>query len=97
MAGASSRYRFATNSRLAGYEDDLGGPGVLSPRPRLACWYTACITSGMLNMLTAPALTLVFLGVVVSLGTAVVWILWEFEQAASKSIAKPHRNGDHFG
>ncbi len=48
-------------------------------------------------MLTAPALTLVFLGVVVSLGTAFVWMLWEFEQTASKSIAKPHRNGDRFG
>ena len=51
----------------------------------------------MLNMLTAPALTLVFLGVVVSLGTAVVWMFWEIEQAASKSIAKPHRNSDRFG
>ena len=48
-------------------------------------------------MLTAPALTLVFLGVVVGLGTAVVWMLWEVEQAASKSIAKPNRNSDRFG
>ena len=51
----------------------------------------------MLNMLTAPTLTLVFLGVVVSLGTAVVWMIWEFERAASKTIAKPNRNSDHFG
>jgi hypothetical protein len=51
----------------------------------------------MLNMLTAPALTLVFLGVVVSLGTAFVFVFWEIEQAMSKTIAKPHRNGDHFG
>ena len=60
-------------------------------------WYAACIAIGMLNMLTAPTLTLVFLGVVVSLGTAVVWMIWEFEQAASKTIAKPNRNSDHFG
>jgi hypothetical protein len=51
----------------------------------------------MLNMLTAPALTLVFLGVVVSLGTAVVWMLWEFEQSMAKPIAKPNRNSDRFG
>ena len=30
-------------------------------------------------MLTAPGLTLLFLGVVVSLGTALVWMLWEIE------------------
>jgi hypothetical protein len=47
----------------------------------------------MLNMLTAPALTLVFLGVVVSLGTAVVWMLWEIEQ----TVSKPHRNSDRLG
>jgi hypothetical protein len=51
----------------------------------------------MLNMLTAPALTLVFLGVVVSLGTAFVWVFWEIEQTMSKPFAKPHRNGDRFG
>jgi hypothetical protein len=49
----------------------------------------------MLNMLTAPALTLVFLGVVVGLGTAVVWMFWEIERAA-KPIAKPNRNTDHW-
>jgi hypothetical protein len=64
---------------------------------RQELWYIACIVSGMLNMLTAPALTLVFLGVVIGLGTAAVWLFWEIEQAASKSIAKPHRNGDRFG
>jgi hypothetical protein len=51
----------------------------------------------MLNMLTAPALTLVFLGVVIGLATAVVWVLWEIEQTASRSIAKPNRNSDRFG
>ena len=44
----------------------------------------------MLNMLTAPALTLVFLAVVIGLGSAFVWVFWEIEQ-------KPHRNGDRFG
>ncbi len=46
----------------------------------------------MLTMLTAPALTLLFLGVVVSLGTAFVWMLWEIEQ-----FSKSHRNIDRFG
>ena len=59
-------------------------------------WYAVCIATGMLNMLTAPALTVVFLGVVVSLGTAVVWILWEYEQTMAKTIAKPNRNRDRF-
>ena len=43
-------------------------------------------------MLTAPGLTLLFLGVVVGLGTAFVWMLWEMEQNA-----KPQRNSDRFG
>jgi len=42
----------------------------------------------MLTMLTAPALTLLFLGVVVGLGVAFVWMFWEIEQM------KPQRNGD---
>jgi hypothetical protein len=42
----------------------------------------------MLNMLTAPALTLVFMGVIASLGTAFVWMFWEIEQV----ISKPRRN-----
>jgi hypothetical protein len=50
------------------------------------------IGSRMVNMLTAPGLTLLFLGVVVGLGTAFVWMLWEIEQ-----MSKPHRNGDRFG
>jgi hypothetical protein len=65
-----------------------------SPRP-LFCfrfWYAACIVLGMLTMLTAPGLTLVFLGVVVGLGIAFVWMLWEIEQ-----VSKPQRNGDRFG
>jgi hypothetical protein len=42
----------------------------------------------MLNMFTAPALTLLFLGVVIGLGVAVVWMFWEIEQRS-----KSHRNG----
>jgi hypothetical protein len=45
----------------------------------------------MLTMLTAPGLTLLFLGVVVGLGTAFVWIFWEIEQ-----MSKP-QNSDRFG
>jgi predicted negative regulator of RcsB-dependent stress response len=43
----------------------------------------------MLTMLTAPALTLVFLGVVVGLGTAFVWMFWEIQQ-----VSKERRNSD---
>ena len=43
-------------------------------------------------MLTAPGLTLLFLGVVVGLGIAFVWMLWEIEQ-----MSKPPRNGDRSG
>ena len=41
-------------------------------------------------MLTIPGLTLVFLGVVVGLGAAFVWVFWEIEQTTSK----PHRKSD---
>ena len=46
----------------------------------------------MLTTLTAPELTFVFLGVVVGLGTAFVWMLWEIEQ-----VSKPHRDSDRLG
>ena len=46
----------------------------------------------MLTTLTAPALTFVFLGVVVGLGIAFVWMLWEIEQ-----VSKPHRDSDRPG
>lgn len=46
----------------------------------------------MFQMLTAPGLTLLLLGVVVGLGVSVVWMLWEVEQ-----MAKPNRNSDRFG
>jgi hypothetical protein len=44
----------------------------------------------MLNMLTTPALTLVLMGVVFSLATALVWMLWEIEP----KIARLQRHGD---
>jgi len=70
-------------------------------RPRCLCTeavvdyidcYAACTASKskMFNMLTAPALTFLFLGVVVGLGTAFVWLFWEMEQPTSKA----RRNGD---
>jgi hypothetical protein len=45
----------------------------------------------MLNMLTAPELTLLFLGVVVGLGSAFVWMFWEIEQ---QTTSRPPRNSD---
>jgi hypothetical protein len=44
-------------------------------------------------MLTIPGLTVVFLAVLVSLGTAFVWMLWEVE----RMMSKPHRKSDGFG
>ena len=46
----------------------------------------------MVTTLTAPGLTLLFLGVVVGLGVAFVWMLWEVEQAS-----KQRGNSDRFG
>jgi hypothetical protein len=53
----------------------------------------------MLNMLTAPALTLMFLVVVVGLGTAFVWMFWEIERTMSRlrRMSRPHRKGDGVG
>ena len=47
-------------------------------------------------MLTAPALTLLFLIVVICLGAAFVWMFWEIEQKMSKArrTAKPYRKSD---
>jgi hypothetical protein len=38
----------------------------------------------MLDMLTTPALTLVFMGIVFSLGTGLVWMLWEIEPVITR-------------
>ena len=81
--------------RVAIGREDSGGFGVFCTEERFFAsvgWYAACIVLGMLTMLTAPGLTLVFLGVVVGLGIAFVWMLWEIEQ-----VSKPQRNGDRFG
>lgn len=45
----------------------------------------------MLTPLTTPELTILFLGVVVGLGAALVWMMWEFERA--KQPLKARRNG----
>ena len=43
----------------------------------------------MFSMITAPALTLLLLAIVVGLGIVFVWVLWEIEQAS-----KPRRGSD---
>lgn len=49
-------------------------------------------------MLTAPALTLMFLLVVASLGTAFVWMFWEVEKARSRHrVPVSRRKGDRLG
>jgi hypothetical protein len=48
----------------------------------------------MLNMLTTPALTFVFLGIVVGLGTAFVWVLWGFEQTSRHALSRASRRRD---
>jgi hypothetical protein len=75
-------------------QEDSGGSvySALRSLSDAVCWYAVCIVSWMLTMLTVPGLTLLFLGVVVGLGTALVWMLWEVEQ-----MSKPHRNRDRLG
>ena len=46
----------------------------------------------MLDTLTTAAFTLIFLGVVISLGAAFVLVLWEIERHLAKQ-----RNRDHLG
>jgi hypothetical protein len=55
------------------------------------------LSLGMLSMITTPDLTLLFLGVVVGLGTAFVWMLWEMEQMSKQHVSKPRRNSNRFG
>lgn len=55
----------------------------------------------MLTMLTAPAMTLLLLGVVFGLGAAFMWMFWEIEQTKERrnrerlrEVARPpRRNG----
>ena len=44
--------------------------------------------SAMFTTLTTPGLTLLFLGVVVGLGSAFVWMLWQIEQASKPVLPK---------
>jgi hypothetical protein len=48
---------------------------------------------GMLNTLTVPALTFIFLGIVAGLAAAFVLMLWEVE----RRLAKPRRHRDRLG
>jgi predicted negative regulator of RcsB-dependent stress response len=41
--------------------------------------------AAMITPLTLPGLTLLFLGVVVGLGIALVWMMWELEQTAKQA------------
>lgn len=48
-------------------------------------------------MLTTPALTLVLLGVIVGLGMALVWMLWEIEPKIARLQRQSDRTSrDHF-
>jgi hypothetical protein len=47
----------------------------------------------MIAPLTPAGLTLLFLGVVVSLGTALVWMMWEFERTAKQPAQARRNNG----
>ena len=51
------------------------------------------------HMTTAPQLTLMFLIVVVGLGTAFVWMFWEIERTMSRlrRMSRLHRKGDRLG
>jgi hypothetical protein len=59
----------------------------------------ARVGSGMLHMTTAPQLTLMFLIVVVGLGTAFVWMFWQIERTMSRlrRMSRLHRKGDRLG
>jgi hypothetical protein len=46
----------------------------------------------MLTMMTTPGLTLVFLLIVLSLGIAFVWMLWEMEKMTKARLAKVRRD-----
>ena len=53
------------------------------------------LLSWMLTMLTAPAMTLLLLGVVFSLSAALMWMFWEVEQMKQRRnrARRPHQNG----
>jgi hypothetical protein len=51
--------------------------------------------STMFAAITAPGLTLLFLGVVVGLGTAFVWMIWEIEQASKPGLLEREKARGH--
>jgi hypothetical protein len=51
--------------------------------------------SAMFTTLTTPGLTLLFLGVVVGLGAAFVWMFWEVEQASKPQLVKREKARGH--
>jgi hypothetical protein len=51
--------------------------------------------SAMFTTLTTPGLTLLFLGVVVGLGAAFVWMFWEIEQAAKPVLLEREKARGH--
>jgi len=70
----------------------LPGPPAIAWRPstlRRSGGTLLAPRGGMLTMLTAPALTFVFLAVVIGLGAALVWAFWEIEQ-----VSKSQRSDD---
>ena len=72
--------------------------GVFQNRSRIPIrWYAELASrQGMSNMLTVPALTLLFICIVVGLGAAFVWMFWEIEQRISKphQVPRPYRKSD---
>lgn len=46
-------------------------------------------------MLTAPALTVLLLGVIVGLTTAFVWMFWEIEQASRRKLQQASKERLH--
>jgi hypothetical protein len=50
--------------------------------------FTRMGMSAMFTTLTTPGLTLLFLGVVVGLGAAFVWMFWVIEQASKPFLPK---------
>ncbi|WP_213738616.1 hypothetical protein [Bradyrhizobium sp. dw_411] len=57
--------------------------------------FTRMGMSTMFTTFTTPGLTLLFLGVVVSLGAAFVWMFWEIEQASKPQLVKREKARGH--
>jgi hypothetical protein len=62
----------------------IGAAPVLSTEAAFSLFIARAFASpGDIAMLTAPALTLMFMLIVAGLGTAFVWMFWEVEKAKS--------------